>query len=685
MTAGANPELTPAFSPSDDALLCGTSYSSESNKIYSEKTVVLIPRGVCSFEQKVINAQFLGAEGVIIYGTLGSRYTWNETSSSQDFPVDKHDYDCDYGETEIDSTALSLNPYDSSTNDDLLGDGSNDLCVVGNNDFNSKCASRRCLLTGKENKDSNGMMQACCAWDLHIWLWNDPSVQESYPNDRVNIPAIYITMEEFSTIKTAMSSGGATLTMYARYRSSYNVSAIVVWAVGVFVCWLASYLSASEYRNYNKDRGVSDAAPLYTELINNPGASNNNQDGELSVETSSPPVTEQLEATSSDAASPTPYHRQESYNDETLELRWQDAIIFLVFSSASLFILFFFKLYSVVKVMYGFGCSGALMQVIVLPLYIWISTRCSKHKTNGSAPNTKVLFTFLDEPVTLVNIFALITSYGIGITWIIVGFTASDPSIILFYWVLQDIMGACMCITFLGLIRLNSIKVASILLTAAFFYDIFFVFITPYFFQKSIMITVATSGGPPTADPTWCEKYPSDADCQGGDPLPMLFTIPRLGDYQGGASLLGLGDVVLPGLLLSLACRLDCAKRVVGLSSGGRGICTSPISNTSTPCCKSGVCSGYFYPVLVAYAVGLMLANMAVYLMKMGQPALLYLVPCCLGTMCFIAWSKGEMRDLWEGPKVLVTADRITGSNGGLFSDGQERQDSGEEMSHELS
>jgi len=48
-------------------------------------------------------------------------------------------------------------------------------------------------------------------------------------------------------------------------------------------------------------------------------------------------------------------------------------------------------------------------------------------------------------------------------------------------------------------------------------------------------------------------------------PLPMLFAIPRVGYYQGGASMLGFGDIVLPGLLLSFASRFDEAKRLMGL------------------------------------------------------------------------------------------------------------------------
>ena len=249
-----------------------------------------------------------------------------------------------------------------------------------------------------------------------------------------------------------------------------------------------------------------------------------------------------------------------------------------------------------------------------------------------------------------------------------------------------------MCTLFLQIIQLNAIKVASVLLVVAFFYDIFFVFVTPYLTKggESIMITVATSGGPPTAGELWCEKYPSDPNCQGGDPLPMLLTMPRFFDYEGGASLLGLGDIVctfvlvrfvgidnirvltllfrlcvcisvlsskVPGLLLSFAARLDAAKRLVAIAaSRGEGGDTLTIAN-STGSNLSRM--GYFGPLVVAYAVGLLMANMAVYLMHMGQPALLYLVPCCLGTMAVLGYFRGELPQLWSGPKVLTDADTI--------------------------
>lgn len=67
----------------------------------------------------------------------------------------------------------------------------------------------------------------------------------------------------------------------------------------------------------------------------------------------------------------------------------------------------------------------------------------------------------------------------------------------------------------------------------------------------------------------------------------------------------------------------------------------------------------YFVHMVVAYAIGLGMANIAVYVFHMGQPALLYLVPCCLGTMCILGWQRQELRQLWDGPKVLETAEQI--------------------------
>ena len=130
----------------------------------------------------------------------------------------------------------------------------------------------------------------------------------------------------------------------------------------------------------------------------------------------------------------------------------------------------------------------------------------------------------------------------------------------------------------------------------------------------------------------------------------------------------------VPGLLLSFAARLDAAKSLVGVVSGGGSNNGAVTSSHTCPqgtskCCSFWCCccsGGYFPPLTIAYAIGLLMANVAVYVMQMGQPALLYLVPCTLGTMSFIGWRRSELLELWDGPRLISTADEIVyGRNNG--------------------
>jgi signal peptide peptidase-like 2B len=521
------------------------------------------------------------------------------------------------------------------------------------------CPSQACLLTGnkvggnpqeaeeEEEEQGKGVeekMEACCAWDFHIWLYNDVTAFNATTTQKtVTIPAVYVTMQQGQQLLKDLATYSRTdsfftVTIYGRWRPSWNPSSMLIWALGVTIAALAAYQSAQDYHSHIAKTLRRQAARMASSSGNEANRRRRNS------------------SSAQQQPQQPPRSASSSHGEQSLELTAAHAVGFIIMASTSLLVLFYFKIYGIVKVMYALGCSKAVSTILFHPL-----TNCIFHKTG--IVNKIVVRTGTEDfgDVTLVDIASHVAGYTLGFVWLFIALTVRHAETVTFFWITQDVFGACMCIMFLQVIKLNSMRVASILLSVAFFYDIFFVFISPLIFSKSVMMDVATSGGPPTADPLWCEKYPDDKNCQGGDPLPMLLTIPRLLDYQGGSSLLGLGDIVLPGLLLSFAARYDASKSLLGVMGGGHGNLNSSYACPERKLCYNcTLCSGgYYWPAVVAYAAGLCMANMAVYLMEMGQPALLYLVPCCLGTVLGMGYRRNEIKELWDGPKIIRAADAI--------------------------
>ena len=73
-----------------------------------EDTVMLVPRGECSFKRKAyVASAFYGAKAILIYDRLAARYRWDSTSEREIFPIDKLDYEC--SKFEILLSVLCLN------------------------------------------------------------------------------------------------------------------------------------------------------------------------------------------------------------------------------------------------------------------------------------------------------------------------------------------------------------------------------------------------------------------------------------------------------------------------------------------------------------------------------------------------------------------------------------------------
>jgi len=162
------------------------------------------------------------------------------------------------------------------------------------------------------------------------------------------------------------------------------------------------------------------------------------------------------------------------------------------------------------------------------------------------------------------------------------------------HWLANNIIGLCFAIQGVEMLSLPNYKTGAMLLGGLFFYDVFWVFGT------DVMVTVA-------------KKF--DA------PIKLVFPA-NIFDPASKSSMLGLGDIVIPGILVALMLRLD-----EHIKPGSKK---------------------YFLSTFVAYILGLAGTIVVMHVFKHAQPALLYLVPACLGAPLLVALFSGEMGALFE-------------------------------------
>ncbi|PIA48133.1 hypothetical protein AQUCO_01400606v1 [Aquilegia coerulea] len=159
------------------------------------------------------------------------------------------------------------------------------------------------------------------------------------------------------------------------------------------------------------------------------------------------------------------------------------------------------------------------------------------------------------------------------------------------HWLANNILGLAFCIQGIEMLSLGSFKTGGILLAGLFVYDIFWVFFTP------VMVSVAKS---------------FDA------PIKLLFPT---GDSARPFSMLGLGDIVIPGIFVALALRFDVSR---------------------------GKKNRYFRSAFFGYTVGLVLTIVVMNWFQAAQPALLYIVPAVIGFLAVHCIANGEVKPLLE-------------------------------------
>ncbi|XP_059053852.1 signal peptide peptidase-like 3 [Achroia grisella] len=208
------------------------------------------------------------------------------------------------------------------------------------------------------------------------------------------------------------------------------------------------------------------------------------------------------------------------------------------------------------------------------------------------------------------------------------------------HWLLMDAMGMGLCVTFIALIRLPSLKVSTLLLTGLLLYDVFWVFFSSYIFTTNVMVKVATR---PAENPMNVVARRLQLGGAMRDApklsLPAKLVFPSM-HHQGHFSMLGLGDIVMPGLLLCFVLRYDAYKKATLVCQMGQVPGPRSMSSRLT----------YFHCSLLGYFLGLLTATVSAEVFKAAQPALLYLVPFTLLPLLTMAYVKGDLRRMWSEP-----------------------------------
>ncbi|CAF1404708.1 unnamed protein product [Adineta steineri] len=254
--------------------------------------------------------------------------------------------------------------------------------------------------------------------------------------------------------------------------------------------------------------------------------------------------------------------------------------------------------------------------------FAYLLTPCCQLILRPCSDNTKISFGFMGR-YTLSEIIAFSLSIALVLVWIITG-----------HWLFMDVIATGLCISFIALVRLPNLKVSALLLLGLVIYDVFWVYFSHYIFTTNVMVRVATreAENPLT---TIARKFNFHRYNAPRLSLPGKIVFPSM-QQSGRFSLLGLGDIIMPGLVLCFVLRFESRKRTNNLYNN------DPLAliNRLT----------YFQCSLFGYCAGLIAATISAEVFKCAQPALLFLVPFTLTPLLLIAHLKGDLNSMWSDP-----------------------------------
>jgi hypothetical protein len=351
--------------------------------------------------------------------------------------------------------------------------------------------------------------------------------------------------------------------------------------------------------------------------------------------------------------------------EEMVEVGFVQAIMFPVTASISLLLMFyyFWLLQYILLTMIVLGCGSAVYEIGVRIAAHWIPPQIAS--------------------VSVLKVGVALLTLVIILEWLLRG-----------NWIAHNAMGICLSISFISALRFPNLKIATLCMVLLFIYDMFWVFGSehiPVFEGKNVMVEVATQ---PASNPVreigeamgvgWLAEL-----CQKHIELPIKLLFPVVYTGADGAqhssyTMLGLGDITLPGLLVNLALQFDLDSCIDDVTAAAAAAAAAGASSSSlmeeglhsTSTSGSGSSSsivpaasalksvialngkrengnpGLFAYAWGGYAVGLVCAFVCSFVYRVAQPALIYIVPGILLPLMWRARRAGVLDELWNGRKL---------------------------------
>lgn len=300
------------------------------------------------------------------------------------------------------------------------------------------------------------------------------------------------------------------------------------------------------------------------------------------------------------------------------EIKWWHGLVFLVLGSCVLILIFYLVKYiaSIFTVIAIFQCMASCFATIA-----FYNKRLIQNEKFYFLKHT------LHRKIYDIKLYKII-SFIISLVIIYYWYTTR-------HWILNNFLAYCLCFLILSIFAIKDFKVSAIILICLFVYDVFWVFFSQKIFDQNVMVVAATS-----------MNIPNKLE------IPLFFST----DPIRSCTFLGLGDIVLPGMIIKYCKRFDKIKGNNKLS--------------------------YFKFCMGLYIISIVLAYLMVVFFNHAQPVLFYICPIFIVGLTTKAFFKGEIKDFMQGKNLIDTTKAVDEIINGEFTKLDEIKSSEQDSSY---